>query len=148
MDTQKIGRSGELLVQYRLLRQGIDSALMTTDSGIDLVAYGSQTKKSVTIQIKTNLRPKKSGGKGKLALGFWIEDNSPADLIAFVDLSSESIWLFTNSEISKLSQQHSNGRYQLYYYVDESVIVKAGERKRVSQFNNYRLENRITKLLN
>jgi hypothetical protein len=37
--TLHIGAAGELLVQYKLLKQGIDSAAMTTDSGIDLVAY-------------------------------------------------------------------------------------------------------------
>jgi len=39
LSTAKIGRAGELLVQYRLLLLGIDSAPMTTDAGIDLVAY-------------------------------------------------------------------------------------------------------------
>jgi hypothetical protein len=38
LTTQRIGRMGELLVQYELLRHGIDSAPMTTDAGIDLVA--------------------------------------------------------------------------------------------------------------
>lgn len=36
--TQQIGAAGELLVQYKLLKLGIDSSAMTTDSGIDLVA--------------------------------------------------------------------------------------------------------------
>lgn len=37
--SQHIGAAGELLVQYQLVRLGIDSARMTTDSGIDLVVY-------------------------------------------------------------------------------------------------------------
>jgi hypothetical protein len=62
--TQQIGRMGELLVQYELLSQGIDSARMTTDSGIDLVAYSGVKGRSFTIQVKTNLTPKPGGGKG------------------------------------------------------------------------------------
>lgn len=42
--TAQIGRCGELLVQYLLLLRGIESAPMTTDSGIDLVAYAAKTE--------------------------------------------------------------------------------------------------------
>jgi hypothetical protein len=59
---------GELLVQYELLRHGMDSAPMTTDSGVDLVAYSPDKKTSFTIQVKTNLAPKPSGGKGSAAI--------------------------------------------------------------------------------
>ena len=34
--TQHIGAAGELLVQYKLLKFGVDSAAMTIVSGIDL----------------------------------------------------------------------------------------------------------------
>jgi hypothetical protein len=37
--TRQLGKSGELPVQYRLLGNGIESAPMTTDVGIDLVAF-------------------------------------------------------------------------------------------------------------
>ena len=65
LSTAQIGRAGELLVQYRLLLLGIDSAPMTTDAGIDLVAYAPGHQHAWTIQVKTNLRPKPSGGKGQ-----------------------------------------------------------------------------------
>ena len=39
LTTQQRGRCGELLVQYILLKHGIESAPLTTDTGIDLVAY-------------------------------------------------------------------------------------------------------------
>ncbi len=39
LGTQALGAAGELLVQYQLLKHGIDSAHLTTDSGIDLVMY-------------------------------------------------------------------------------------------------------------
>ncbi len=67
--TQHIGAAGELLVQYLLLKYGIDSAAMTTDAGIDLVAYSPKNKRPYTIQVKTQEQPTKGGGKGKLSLG-------------------------------------------------------------------------------
>jgi hypothetical protein len=62
--TAQIGASGVLLIQYRLLKCGIESAPMTTDAGIDLVVYSPKLKKAVTVQVKTCLRPKPAGGKG------------------------------------------------------------------------------------
>lgn len=64
MKAAQIGAAGALLVQYRLLKAGIDSAAMTTDDGIDLVAYSPRLHQALTIQVKTNLRPKPGGGKG------------------------------------------------------------------------------------
>jgi hypothetical protein len=64
LTTAQIGRSGDLLVQYRLLKHGIESALMTTDSGIDLVAYAPRDKKAVTIQVKSNQGGRREGQKG------------------------------------------------------------------------------------
>lgn len=51
--TLHIGAAGELLVQFRLVRDGIDSARLTTDSGVDLVAYPPGTGRALTVQVKT-----------------------------------------------------------------------------------------------
>jgi hypothetical protein len=104
----QIGRAGELLVQYRLLLLGVDSAPMSTDTGVDLVAYSPVSKQPTTIQVKTNLRPKPGGGKGKPALDWWIPAESPAALIALVDLSEERLWMFKTMEIATLAQQKSS----------------------------------------
>lgn len=61
----QIGRCGELLVQYRLLKLGIESAPMTTDSGVDLVAYAPASGRPATIQVKTNLRAKPGGVRAR-----------------------------------------------------------------------------------
>lgn len=50
---EKIGAAGELLVQYNLVKEEIDSARLTTDAGVDLVAYSPNGSKAYTIQIKT-----------------------------------------------------------------------------------------------
>ena len=45
---------------------------MTTDDGVDLVAYIPAKQDAVTIQVKTNQKAKHGGGKGAPALDWWI----------------------------------------------------------------------------
>jgi diacylglycerol kinase family enzyme len=49
MSTQHIGAAGELLVQYQLLKMGIDSARMTTDAGVDLVVCAAGDGSAFTV---------------------------------------------------------------------------------------------------
>jgi hypothetical protein len=86
LTTQQIGRLGELLVQYELLRFGIDSAPMTTDAGVDLVAYSGLKRRAITLQVKTNFAPKPGGGKGALGVDWWVSEDCPAELYAFADI--------------------------------------------------------------
>ncbi|MCG6280105.1 hypothetical protein [Vibrio diabolicus] len=140
--SQHIGAVGELLVQYKLLKHGVDSALMTTDSGIDLVAYSPKTNRPYTIQVKTKESPSKSGGKGKLSLAWDLRANSPAELVAITDLSTDSVWLFTHAEFTEFAQQHSEkGNLKLYMYVDETVNTTKSKALK-SQFESYLIENR------
>lgn len=144
VNTQQIGKAGELLVQYKLLLRGIESAPMTTDSGIDLVAFSPRRQAAITIQIKSNLKPKPSGGRGKLALDWWIPDDSPAQLIAVTDLSTDKVWLFTLGEVRELAQQHPKGRHHLVMFVDPTMRPnKQGRRLYNYEFEQYRLENRV-----
>jgi hypothetical protein len=144
LSTAQIGRCGELLVQYALLLRGIESAPMSTDTGIDLVAYSSKTGVPRTVQVKSNLEPKPGGGKGKLALDWWLPEKSPAQLVALVDLSTQKIWLFSHQEVEKFSQQKSSGRLHLYMYTDVTVRTKTTKRLAHShEFESYRIENRI-----
>lgn len=147
LTTQQIGKLGELLVQYRLLSFGIESAHLTTDSGIDLVAYSRNRKAAFTIQIKTNLQPKPGGGKGKAALDWWVPEDSPAELFAFVDVSESRIWIFDQDELEKYAQQKSNGRFHLYMYTDPRVNRrKNAGASLVNEFEDFTLENRIVSL--
>ena len=141
--TQHIGAAGELLVQYELLKFGIDSAAMTTDSGVDLVAYSPKSSRALTVQVKTQETPTRSGGKGKMALSWNLRDTSPAELVAVTDLSTDSVWIFTHAEFEKYAQQRSaNGILKLYMYVDESVDTTK-EMALLSQFEAFRLSNRV-----
>lgn len=118
LTTQQIGRLGELLVQYELLRHGIDSAPMTTDAGIDLVAYSGVRGHSFTIQVKTNLTPKPGGGKGAPAIAWRVSEDCPAEFYAFVDLSTRRVWLLTKQELETSAQQRSDGRLHIYTYTN------------------------------
>ena len=144
---QQIGRAGELLVQYRLLKYGIDSAPLTTDSGIDLVAYSPVRKEALTIQVKTNAKPKPGGGKGALALDWRLDRTSPADLVALVNLESEEIWLFTLEEfIEAAQQQPERGDLHFYMYVDSVVKTRTGKKALKYQFSEFLLENAVYRI--
>lgn len=146
-NTQRIGRCGELLVQYKLLKLGIESAAMTTDAGVDLVAFSAKSQRAVTVQVKANDAPKRGGGKGKLALDWWIADDCPSELAAFVDVSTDRAWLFTKQELAEFAQQHSSGRYHLYMYVDPSTRSRGSKLGMLSDFDRFALEPRALELL-
>ena len=142
----QIGRCGELLVQYELLLRGIESAPMSTDSGVDLVAYAPKMPSPATIQVKANLQPKPGGGKGKSALDWWIPDDGPAELVALVDLSTRRIWLFKAKEIPLIAQQHPQGRHHLHMYTDPTHRPKTDRMSHVYEFEKYLLPNRAREL--
>ena len=147
LKTAQIGRCGELLVQYLLLLRGVESAPMSTDSGVDLVAYAPKMRGPMTIQVKANLQPKASGGKGKSALDWWIADDTPSQLVALVDLSTQRLWMFKSEEISSLAQQHPKGRYHLHMYTDPTTRpTKPNRLSHVYEFEKYLFGNRAREL--
>ncbi len=143
----RIGRCGELLVQYKLLKLGIESAPMTTDSGIDLVVFAPKAQRAVTIQVKANDAAKPGGGKGKLALDWWIADDCPSELAAFVDVSTDAAWLLTKAELANMAQQHSGGRFHFYMYVDASARPRGEFPAMRTDFDAHLLERKALLLL-
>lgn len=145
LGTQAIGAAGELLVQYQLLKRGIDSARLTTDSGIDLVMYVPGSHEAATVQVKARFGPAPSGGKGKLSIGFPFPHSCPAQWLACVDLSRDLVWLFHIDEAREKAQQHrADGSRLLYWYVDETVT---GGALVESQMASFRLESVASQLL-
>jgi len=143
----QIGRCGELLVQFMLLKHGIDSSPLTTDVGVDLVAYSPRQPRAVTVQVKTNLTPKPGGGKGKPALDWWVKDELKADIFAFVDLKSPRVWLVKSSELESLSQQHPAGRFHLYMAVDRTQTPRKDRKKKCADdFHEYLFKNRVAEI--
>jgi hypothetical protein len=119
MKTQHIGAAGELLVQYQLLKMGVDSSRMTIDAGIDLVVYAPGKRTASTVQgPRTIMGAKPAGGRGAPSRGWFFPDNCPAQLLAFVTLDTNTAWLFTLQEAQDLAQQRSQaGNYQVYWRV-------------------------------
>lgn len=147
LTTAQIGRCGELLVQYELLLLGVESAPLSTDAGIDLVAYAPGAREARTIQVKSNHKAKPSGGKGKPALDWWVPENNPAQLVALVDLSTKAIWVLLKEELAILAQQKSGGRLHIYMYTDPTHMPKtAGRLSHTRDFEGYRMENRAHEL--
>jgi hypothetical protein len=140
---QHIKKAGELLVQYKLVKYGFDSAVMIADSDIDLVAYSSTAKKTHTIQVKTNEEPTPFSGSGKLALSWHLVKDSPVDIVTVADLSTDSVWLFSYSEFADLAQHHSsNGNFILCMYVEENIITRSYMGLK-SEFEYYLFEERV-----
>ena len=146
MNTQHIGAAGELLVQYQLLKFGIDSARLTTDAGIDLVVYVPGQQAARTVQIKANLGPKPAGGRGPLSRNWYFPHECPAELLALVALDSDKVWLFTLKEAQNLAQQHSErGVRQLYWRLDDT-LAGTGSPRHEGQMDSFLLGNRATQL--
>ena len=146
LSTQQIGRLGELLVQFELLRCGIESAPMTTDAGVDLVAYSEIKGRSFTVQVKTVLRPKPGGGKGSQAIDWWVSEDCPAELYAFADISTRRAWLLTKQELTSAAQQRSSGRLHLYMYTNPEPKSVAYARHGDDRFSEFIFANRVSTL--
>jgi len=130
MNTQHIGAAGELLVQYQLVKLGIDSARLTTDAGVDLVVYAPGDQSARTVQVKANLGPKPSGGRGPLSRSWYFPHHCPAQLIALAALDTDTVWLFTLEEARDLAQQHSDrGIRQLYWRLEPALPVQSAPPK-------------------
>ena len=117
LTSQQKGRCGELLAQYMLLKHGIESAPLTTDTGIDLVAYPRTARsdwpadKPVTIQVKTSsLR-----GKEERWLEFNLSYDSPADYICAIDLERNKLWIFTLKSFKAKAKHAGKGNLRLWW---------------------------------
>jgi hypothetical protein len=112
---------GELLVQQDLLELGIDSARMTTDYGIDLVAFDREAKRAFSIQVKTTsfdlkMTERRPDWKVKR------EKLQQADLFAFALLNTKEVWYISRVELEGNNLQGKplirlyNGEWALTFY--------------------------------
>ena len=134
LNAQQIGRCGELLVQYMLLKHGVESAPLTTDPGIDLVAFADVRQKPVTIQVKTCTTRSDSDSK-------WVEwrvpDECPADYIATVDLDRQKFWLLSTKQFKQRGMQ-SGEDHSLWWYIPGHEYGKT--EKREEKFEEYEMD--------
>jgi hypothetical protein len=146
MNSQHIGAAGELLVQYQLLKFGIDSARLTTDAGVDLVVYAPEDQAARTVQVKANLGPKPAGGRGPLSRGWYFPHACPAQLLALVALDTDTVWLFTLEEAKELAQQHSERGIRQLYWRLEGGKSAADSTRHEGQMARYLLAYRAPEL--
>lgn len=139
--TQQTGRCGELLVQYILLKHGIESAPLTTDLGIDLVAYPNIVRKSVTIQVKTSNHLGPADDKW---LRWDIREDCPADYIAAVDLIRNKFWLIRTEEFKKIATKTTEGRLRLWWSLPGFESKRS--KKKEEYFKEYDMEIAIGKV--
>lgn len=137
-----IGQSGKLLVQSLLMREGI--ACREGEEATELIINLERPKREFKIMTTTNLQPKRAGGKGKMALDWWIPQDSKADFVCCADLSTLRVWLFRIGEIPGLAQQRTSEKYHLYMYTTRNVALRGKKEMKFDyEFESYRLENRI-----
>lgn len=137
-----IGQSGRMLTQIILTREGINvrEGENSTDLKIDL----KRPKRQFSIMSTTNLKPKRAGGKGKLALDWWVPKDCHSDFVACADLSTLRVWIFRTEEIAGLAQQQTSGKYHLYMYTNRKVALRGKKEMKFDyEFEAFRLENRI-----
>ncbi|MBS9534381.1 hypothetical protein KIH27_12380 [Mycobacterium sp. M1] len=143
--TQIIGAAGEVLVTYKLLKHGIDSARMTTDSGIDLVMYVPGVNRAATIQVKALWEPVPAGGKGPLSYGWVFSPAYEADWLALVDVAGNRAWLLEMVRARELAQQKpESGKWRIYWYPDDSAVE--GDARRESEMAAFEIETVLKRI--
>jgi len=122
-----------------LLKWGIESSSLTTDAGIDLVAYSSINGKPVTIQVKTSQHVGPTNDKW---LEWQIPEDCPADYVAAVDLERNKFWLIETEKFKNTARHTSKGKKRLWWSLPgyESGRAKLKE----EQFNEYEIGCRHT----
>ncbi len=149
LSARQIGRCGELLVQYLLLKHGFESAPMTTDAGIDLVAFPNGvtipeiTSKPITIQVKAT-QYSDGGLPASEGLVWRVAKNCPADYYALVDIIEQKCWLFTKEEFERRSTSAGNGR-RIGWNVHRKARGKLS--RTAADFQEFEIDNVLLKLL-
>lgn len=138
-----IGAAGEILVQYKLLKHGIDSARLTTDSGIDLVMCIPGSREAMTVQVKAIVKPYLDGGTGPLVVGWILPRTCKAQWLAGVDISRDRVWLFPIEEALRHARGNAKDAW-LYWRLEPPRGSKVGVE---SDFADYEFDSVVSRLL-
>ncbi len=139
MSASRIAEAGVLLLRYELLRLGVESASLASASHVVAQRKGRPVIVAVHV-VESGSR------KGRLCE--WTLDHEiKADLAAFVDLTSEQIWLLLPYEVGELSKVQSDGMRRLSTYPDPTLDPeKTGHFVFSSDFDQYSLEKRAERI--
>ena len=140
LTSQQTGKCGELLVQYQLLKHGVESAPMTTDYGVDLVAFHAAKRKTVTIQVKTSTHRGTVEDKWVI----WeIPEDCPADFVAAVDLERDKLWLFPTDKFKAEAAHSAKTKLRLWWNLPGFEAKRS--KRREEMFRNYEMEAGIAR---
>ena len=145
LTSAQTAQCGVLLTRYKLLFQGVESVAMPIEIGIDLVAYSEKAGRVVPVQVRTNLKPTRARVRGRMALAWTIQRDTPAELAALADLSTNRVWLLTMEQFFDLAQQKRPRNAQLSLLTDLAAGSEEDEAG-FGQFEQYLLENRASEL--
>lgn len=145
LGTQAIGAAGELFVQYHLIKRGIDSARLTTDSGIDLVMYVPGTSEAHTVQVKATSTNTPYGPGSAPQLWWPFPVTCKAQWLAVVDLVRDLAWLLPIADALDIARGNSQGQTTLMWYVGEKP--KRATIPAEADLDQYRLNVVIDQLL-
>lgn len=146
LGTQAIGAAGELFIQYQLIKRGIDSARLTTDSGIDLALYVPGTRDAHTVQVKATNSHQPAGQGTAPQLWWQFPVACEAQWLAVVDLKRDLAWMLPIEDARALARnEESNGTTWLMWYLDHNPRSRVQGSE--SEFDKYRLSAVIDRLL-
>ena len=141
LTAQQKGRCGELLVQLMLLKHGIESAPLTTDTGIDLVAYPRTINNAWPLDRPATIQVKASTHRGSSSDKFieWdVPENCPADFVALVDLDRNKLWLLPISDFRNLSSKAGKEMRRLWWSPPGYEYQK--QHRRENDFADYEMD--------
>ena len=150
LSTQQIGKCGELFVQFKLLKLGVESAPLTTDPGIDLVAFPcvrafpDKRGTPVTIQVKTSTHHSEASDPMCKWLLWEIPKDCIADYIAAVDFEREKFWLISTKEFIEKATRSGTGLSRLWWYIPGHD--GGGRKKGEEKFVQYEMDVVIPRL--
>jgi hypothetical protein len=124
---------GELLIQRRLLKYGIQFDPRQARTGIHLVAFVPKTGEHLTVRVMACQKPIPAGGKGASSVGWLLPNKSVADLVAVTKLDGDKAWLFRRKEFEDTAQQKPkkpDGKFHLYFYIDPERLSDDGPHER------------------
>jgi hypothetical protein len=145
LGTQAIGAAGELFVQYHLIKRGIDSARLTTDSGIDLVMYIPGSRDAHTVQVKATSTNTPYGADSAPQLWWPFPLSCKAQWLAVVDLVRDLAWLLPIEDALAVARGNSQGQTTLMWYIGEKPTRATIPQE--SDFDRHRLTAVIDRLL-
>tara|TARA_A100001037_G_scaffold275413_1_gene273897 strand:+ start:174 stop:596 length:423 start_codon:yes stop_codon:yes gene_type:complete len=139
MAPDTIAEAGALLLRYQLLRLGVTSGALSTSSHV----IARRNGRPVSIEVSVV----ESGSLSGRTCEWLLDSEVTGDLAAFVDLSSEQIWLLTPYEVGELSTKQPDGTRRLFTYADVTLDPeKTGHFVFSGDFDRYLLEERAERI--